>query len=816
MSLLKFLSLMLLYAATIRSVILLKRLRDWRFVFITLTLLVAVIPWTFDLIIRPVGLNFSRPITWGSVQQFLVNVMIVAIVFYLEWIFSSHKKSTAALIESEGKIRALFDNVPDAIVSINAAGKILYINRGQRGLTAEEMTGRTVFNYLPPDAQIEMREAIQKAFHVDQTTELDVPTVGSDGQQTGWFTCRIVPNVRDGQIPTATVIGTDITQRKLQEDDLRRAHDELEQRIAKRTAELARANDELRREIAERKQTEEQLSYRIEFERVISGISSRFIDLDPEQIDAAIADVLRTVSQFSRTEHSCICRLQGTPVQLSMAHEWCADGIEPSHQLIQNLPMDQFPWFWGKIRNLETVQISSPDKLSEEAIAFRSMLESRNIKSFIAVPLKTGHSAWGYLALAIESHHATWTDDTVALLQIVGEICLSALERKQANEALRATQARLHRLFQSNIIGSVYSNIHGTLHDANDTFLDMTGYTREDLPLNWEELSPPEWKEMDEAACDQLIVDGFTPPREKEYLHKDGHRVPILIGVALLSPGGDECVGFVLDLTERKKADQRLRDFTTKLESTSRVSVMGEMTAGLAHELHQPLAVIANYANGCVNWLKKESLDRDRLIQSLGEITDQSLRAAEILRRIRNFLHQRETQWQDVNMNTVIHDAIHLAELDHRHKDIKIVAHLENDLPNSFADGIQLTQVVLNLLLNGIHATTENRDGPQTLSVESKVNGQRRIQVTIADSGHGVPVKLRDKIFDQFVTTKPDGLGMGLAICKSTIEAHGGRLWMSPQPHGGTEFSFTIPAEQIGKTIPFSTEVTQPIPPVPK
>ncbi len=399
----------------------------------------------------------------------------------------------------------------------------------------------------------------------------------------------------------------------------------------------------------------------------------------------------------------------------------------------------------------------------------------------------------------MDRHHVDWDDGDVALLKVVGEICLSALERKRTDEALRASEARLRRLFQSNIIGSLYTDLEGVLFDANDAFLNMTGYRREDLPLDWQKLTPPEWSHLDERAVQQLLRDGYAPPWEKEYFHKDGHRVPILIGVALMEKSSGGCIAVVIDLTERKQTAERIRDLTSHLDGASRLSVMGEMTAGLAHELHQPLAVIANYANGCIHRLEKETLDRPKLIESLQEVAAQSMRAGEILRRTRDFLHMRETHRELVKINESLRDAVHLAELHSRQKEVEITMRLQEDLPDIFGDAVQLTQAVLNLLLNGIQATAENSHGPKTVTVESQMIENEEVRINIVDNGPGISDAVREKIFDQFFTTKSSGLGMGLAICKSTIENHGGKLSTSPVPSGGTSFSISLPAVRQGK-----------------
>ncbi len=792
MGILNFASLILLTIAGIQTAWAWRSLRDWRLAFACLTLLLAGIPGIFEFLFdennKPLRVDFS----FDEVQLFTVGILAVVAASFIKQIIHSQNMAAVAQSVSEIQLASILENVPDAILTVDRDANVLFLNHSDSLYTVEDVVGQSALRMLPEEAHSNMKSALAEVIEEGRSVELDVPMIDRDGSKR-WYTCRMFPAGSGSPPDTATVIATNITQRKQAEDELRTSRDELEQRVVERTRELALANQELRSEIIERKQTERQLFSRIEFERIISGLSSRFIDLDAGQIDPAIEDALEKLGEVSGTDHCSICRLNDTPPMASMTHEWCRDGIAPVSDLIQDLPMEKHPWLWQKISELVPVHVSNLDELPPEAETLKAALESREMRSFVVVPLTSGHVLWGFVSLAVKGRQVSWHDDMVALLKIVGDIFLSALERQRASEALRATEARINRLFQSNIIGSTFTDVDGVLYDANDAFLNMTGYSREDLPLRWRDLTPPEWAHLDEQALQSIRTEGFAPPREKEYFHRDGHRVPILMGTALLDKHSGECIGFVIDLTERKQAAERIRELTSRLEGASRLSVMGEMTAGLAHELHQPLAVIANYANGCIRRLSKETLDRPKLIESMQEVVAQSIRAGEILRRTRDFLHQREIQWESVDMNSVIRDAVHLAELDSRQKDVEIQLHLGQNLPIIFGDAVQLTQAVLNLLLNGIQATADNPSGPKMISVESDINQEGAVQISIADTGLGIPAELRDSIFDQFFTTKSDGLGMGLAICKSTIENHGGKIWMIPGAFEGTEFLLVLP-----------------------
>jgi signal transduction histidine kinase len=191
-------------------------------------------------------------------------------------------------------------------------------------------------------------------------------------------------------------------------------------------------------------------------------------------------------------------------------------------------------------------------------------------------------------------------------------------------------------------------------------FLTSIGYTKTTLP-RWDKLTPPEWRALDEEKLVQLRTEGIASPWEKEYIHKSGRRIPILIGAAQLDAESESCIAFIIDLTDRKAAEEEIGRLNGRLDQASRLSVMGEMVAGLAHEVHQPLAVIANYANGAARRLKQKKATVRELDQHLRDIAAESMRAAEVLRKIRQFIKRRD---EAVSINTVIRDSLRLTQFD--------------------------------------------------------------------------------------------------------------------------------------------------------
>jgi PAS domain S-box-containing protein len=385
---------------------------------------------------------------------------------------------------------------------------------------------------------------------------------------------------------------------------------------------------------------------------------------------------------------------------------------------------------------------------------------------------------------------------TEELSQSVTRLEQEIEQRKQIEAELRRSETRFRRLFEANIIGVVFSDIYGNITDANESFLQMTGYSRADLPLRWDKMTPPEWAHLSELAVQQLVREGTAAPWEKEYLRKDGSLVPVLIGGALLDRETWHCVFFVLDLTGRKNAEEQVRQVSLQLEHASRLSVMGELLADMAHEIHQPLGVIANYANGSLRRLKKGQLTVGALKDRLREIAAESMRVAEVLRRIREFIRRREPERKLVNLNVVVMDALQFTRLERREHRVAVIFRPDRDLPPVQADRVQITQVLVNLLVNAVHAVSAAGSEYPKILLSTYLNDAGSAEITVADNGPGISADDLPHIFERFFTTKSSGLGLGLPISRSIIESHGGELKYDAAPGESAVFRVRLPAHK--------------------
>ena len=536
-------------------------------------------------------------------------------------------------------------------------------------------------------------------------------------------------------------------------------------------------------------------------------------------------------------------------------------------------------------------------------------------------------------------HRKAWLITTaiviVAVLAVVALALarLEAIRRRKAiaeNVALHgdllARDKKIRRLVDANIVGIIIWEVEGRILEANDEFLRMVGYDREDLTaghLHRTTLTPPEWRDRDARTVAELRRIGTAQPFEKEYLRKDGSRVPVLIGGAMFEEGTSQGVGFVLDLTERKRAmealrqseerfrtlvhfsfdvywetdvqhrfthqefaesltdapepgselgktrwevpylepdaeawrkhremldahlpfrdfelarpapdgskryvsvsglpvfdetgrfvgyrgvgrhiterrraEEALRAMQAELAHANRVTTMGELSASIAHEVNQPIAATVTNAQAALRWLRAQPPDLDEVRASLSRIVEDGKRAGNVISGIRALINKVPPRKDRFDLNEAILEMIVLTRSEVFKHGILLRTELASGLPGVDGDRTQLQQVILNLVLNAVEAMGGIDAGARELRISTEREAAGGVLVTVRDSGPGLDPTDTERVFKAFYTTKPKGMGMGLAICRSMVEAHGGRMWASANEPGGAVFQFTLPLER--------------------
>ena len=378
---------------------------------------------------------------------------------------------------------------------------------------------------------------------------------------------------------------------------------------------------------------------------------------------------------------------------------------------------------------------------------------------------------------------------------------LDLTERKRAEQALREREAKIRGLFDANIIGIFIGDIEGRIIEANDAFFHMLGYGREDVAsgrVNRTKITPPEWRDRDARTRAELETFGRIQPFEKEYWRKDGSRIPVLIGAAVFEP--DRVVAFVLDISERKRAEadareneQQYHEVQMELAHANRVATVGQLTASIAHEVNQPIATARNNAAAALRFLSRHPPDLVEVREALECVVNDTDRAGEIINGIRSHVKKVPPRSASFDINDAINELIALARSEVVTKRVTVQTRLAEGLSVQ-GDRVQLQQVILNLILNAVEAMSSVHDGPRELSISTERRGADEILVAVRDSGPGIDLEHRDRVFDSFYTTKPSGMGLGLSICRSIVEAHGGRLWADANEPRGAVFQFTLQA----------------------
>ena len=370
----------------------------------------------------------------------------------------------------------------------------------------------------------------------------------------------------------------------------------------------------------------------------------------------------------------------------------------------------------------------------------------------------------------------------------------SALGR--ADEALQKSEGRYQALVAALPYGILEVDLAGRILVANPALGTM--------------LATPEAR-LRERSVDDLFEDPETAAAERRALSDRGAATLSYMGRLQRADGGwidarvdwvckrdargapTGHIAVVTDVTDQKHAEEMSRKQQERLQLVSRLITVGEMASTLAHELNQPLASIVNFNMGCVRRIRSGSWNAPDLLGALEQASAQAERAGQIIQRIRDMVAKREPTRTALDVNVVIRELAHLVEMDAAKKGVRVVLDLAPELPPVRADKVMIEQVILNLVKNAVEAMEQTDPELRRITMKSSKNGGHAVEIALSDRGIGVPQELCDGQFTPFFTTKRDGMGLGLSICRSIIEFHDGRLTAQKNPQGGSTFRFTLP-----------------------
>jgi PAS domain S-box-containing protein len=666
---------------------------------------------------------------------------------------TERKREESALRYSEENYRLVVETAPDAVISIDERGAILFANPATMrifGYDPTELIGKPLTVLMPEF----LRKLHEKGFsrylatgqrHINwQGTELTA--LRKNGLQ---FPVEISFGEvsREGH-KVFTGFIRDISERK-QADEMRAAH---------------------ARQVAVRADVSMAFGKEESLKTILRECSEAIV----RHLDAALARIwtLSDDGQMLELQSSA-----GMYTHLDGAH---------SH-----IPMGQFKI--GMIAQERKPHLSN-DVLNDPRISDRAWAEKEGMVSFAGYPLSVGDRTIGVLAMF--SRNAA-TPETTETLASAADLIAQGIERKHAEDKLRDSERSLRQLTET-IPQMLWSaEADGAINYCNQRVLDYTGLSPEQIQgAGWmKSVHEDEIEKMDQAwraavSTGEPFQYEFRGRRAADH----AYRWCISTALPLRDQEGRviKWFGSVVDLHDWKEAQQALQMSQADLARVSRLTTMGELAASIAHEVNQPLTAVTNNSNACLRLLAADNLKPEVLRRALEEIVADGTRASAVIARIRGFIKKTPVEKNELDINDVIQEVLTLADRELNENRVLLERQLTQELPLVLADRVQMQQVLLNLIMNGIEAMLAVTDQPRSLWVESRVDDSGDILVAVRDSGTGLGSEA-DRIFTPFFTTKANGMGMGLSISRSLVENHGGRLWAMPNFPIGTVFSFTLP-----------------------
>ncbi len=526
---------------------------------------------------------------------------------------------------------------------------------------------------------------------------------------------------------------------------------------------------------------------------MLSAVSTCFINLPAEEIDSHINRVLGRVASFLGFNLAAISKFSGLGNVGEVTHIWTAEELPPIPPGFTEL---DFPWVATRLTQGCPVHLPCLGDLPPAGQRDRQTYGRLAVHSAYNWPLHVGRAVVGCLCLASVGDTRSFPVQFEEELRLLAQIMASTLSRMRADQALRESEARLSLAADAAEVGLWSLNL------ATRCFW-LTKKTRElfhfpaDEAMTFERflsLVHPDDQELIRQTLQTLVQSKSEGHVEYRIVRPDGSvRWMLSRGrVRCDNPGEpDYLMGVSIDITARKQAEAETQELRDSLMHLTRVNKLGVLSGSLAHELNQPLGIILSNAQAAQELLAQEPPDVSEVQAILTDIVAADRHASEVIERLRTLLKRGQVVLQPLPLNQVIDEVLHLARAYFIGRGVTVVCELVPDLPPIAGDRVQLQQLVLNLILNAAEAMAANAPGTRRLHLQTMFH-QGRVRASVRDEGCGLPDD-PERLFQPFHTTKPQGLGLGLAICRSIVAAHHGRLWAEPYPERGAAFHFELP-----------------------
>ena len=553
-----------------------------------------------------------------------------------------------------------------------------------------------------------------------------------------------------------------------------------------------------------RRAAERSLTERLHFEEALSKLYAGFVHSRTIDVDAEAIRGLGAVSEFLGVDRATLVLPHDRSGSFGV-RSWVRPGVAPAPDLIA---ARQFPWTAERLRRGEIVRFSRLAELPAEAAVDRQSFLETGARSHVGIPLVADGTVLGSVSFTTVRSERSWPDELIQRLSLLAEVFANVMALRRADEKLRQSRALSVAIVDSLPGRVVVINRAGLIIATNDAGGHRVAPGPE-LAIGADYLAS--WRAAaaagDRAAAEVLrgiesVLDGTRVEFSLEYQHvggADGRWFEFRMHTLRTASGG--AVISRVNIDDRKRADAETRQIREELARFGRVATVGQLTAALAHEVKQPLTGILTNAQAGQRLLAGPQPDLEEFHAILEDIIEDDLRASAVLQRLRGMLKRREPEPAPVtiDLNRVIEDVVRFLHTDAVIRSATVQCDLQADLPAIQGDVVQLQQVLVNLVLNGLDAMRTVPGEQRRLRISSERSGDTLV-VSVRDAGVGIKAHA-ERIFDPFYTTKPEGMGMGLPIARSIVEAHGGRLWASDNPEGGATFSFSLPVMKGGDDV---------------
>jgi PAS domain S-box-containing protein len=430
-------------------------------------------------------------------------------------------------------------------------------------------------------------------------------------------------------------------------------------------------------------------------------------------------------------------------------------------------------------------------------------IRAHHPRSILCLPLLKQTGLIGIIYLENNLTSSAIARSRIAVIRLLATEAAMALENLHLDSDIRDRDTKTQRIIDSALDAVLSIDERGKITEWNAQAETMFGWKRDEaIGQTLSELFiPHRYRDAHEKGLQHFLSSGEGPLLNRRIeitaLHRNGTEFPVEVSIAPYQIDGNwEFSGFVRDITEKKAAEasaRRHREMEMELAHANRVATMGQLSASIAHEVNQPIGAAVTNAHAALRWLRATPPNMDEVRQALTRIVTNGNRATDVLSRIRAFIKKAPPCKDRLDVNQAIREVVALTRSEAKKNKVAVQMNLAEGLPVVRADRVQLQQVILNLIMNAIEAMSASDAGSRRLLVSSASAESNDVSVEVQDSGPGLPAASVEQIFQAFYTTKPAGLGMGLSICRSILEAHGGQLRAAGRDPTGAIFTFTLP-----------------------